>query len=248
MLRVSALSRDVCASLQTSPAIWNSFHTKLDGIMTELGSASTREDTHWSAVHSALDKSEAAYSNTQMETNTQLQLIATAVGTSRTETRGEFESLDGKCSLILDVVQPLMSAMTIRDEQTGKVLGQLRDQAGAAQLHSSSRMSWDDVLEDEVSSETQREGKAVADIEPIQSIDRLCDLVHNKEQVANTEEIDTIIDDLRVVLTAAQGQSEDAGDIRNLKRICGLFSSAQKMSINKGGETVRLLCSEVHFI
>ncbi len=69
------------------------------------------------------------------------------------------------------------------------------------------------------------------------SISRLRSLANEENRTVNAEDMDGIIDDLQCILAAAKNQRNDSVNVKNLKRIGGLLSSAQMLSINGSGES-----------
>jgi hypothetical protein len=68
-------------------------------------------------------------------------------------------------------------------------------------------------------------------------ISRLRSLANEESRTVNAEDMEGIIDDLQYVLEAAKDQRNDLVNVKNLKRIGGLLSSAQMLSINGSGES-----------
>ncbi len=77
--------------------------------------------------------------------------------------------------------------------------------------------------------------------------DKLRDCINRLRGYANQENLtidaedadgvhDSIVDDLKYVLAVAKGQCNESARLRSLKRIDGLFSSAQMLSINRMGK------------
>lgn len=194
-------------------------------------------DEHYSNIRATLNQTRAEYSIAETKRDNQLLAITTTLGEVHTRSSQEFESLDSKCSLILDVVQSLMSTMTVRDETRDAVLRELQEQTEETRRRDSDHLRRKpDPYAEASQPDSESEGKFLGDIEVLGSIRRLCDLLDDGGRVASYVEVEAIIDDLQVVLKATQDQIKDPTHSRNLKRVAGLFSSAPKLAINGGGK------------
>lgn len=67
-------------------------------------------------------------------------------------------------------------------------------------------------------------------------INRLCSQANQEDRTVSADDVDSILDDLKYVLAAANEQCDELVNIKRIERIGGLLSSAHMLSINGTGE------------
>ena len=160
----------------------------------------------------------------------------------RAETRVDQQDTGNKkLSLILDAVQSLVAMMAARDERPGSVSRQQDQQTNDGMRHDSTHNRFS------LTSKLELQGNVLEDRKLWDCISRLRSLANEENRTVNAEDLDGIVDDLQCVLAAAKDQRNDLANAKNLKRIGGLLSSAQMLSINGSGESASrdiISCSE----
>jgi len=256
--QISALvqnSSEVSTSLQARSAQLGVIETKLDGIGIHLTNEELRQGQQWSAIQATLDQTKASYDTTQANRSNQLQAIVTTINESyakgedqlnainaklnesQSKLSGEFQSLDSKCSLILEVVQSLNSlALLDKQGDISSVLQKIQEQTNQAREQATAHADRAQTPRVDSPPVAGGCGEFLSNIDFLNSIDRLCNLVDYNEITCITEDVEEIIDDLQTVLRAAQHQSDELADVRRLRRVSGLLDSAHMLSINGGGE------------
>ena len=78
--------------------------------------------------------------------------------------------------------------------------------------------------------------KALKDDKLRGCINRLRNQANQENRIVSADDVDSIFDDLKYVLAAANDQCDELVNIKSLERIGGLLSSARMLSINGTGE------------
>ncbi|KAH8901395.1 hypothetical protein GQ53DRAFT_851020 [Thozetella sp. PMI_491] len=193
------------------------------------------ESDHLSSTSASLLEAAARQKQAAAIEKIHFQALSTAINESSVETARRFDSFESKTNLVLDSLQTLLSSFTIAGDDTHKTLYGLREQARLMQRDClSSNASIRPFAEDKNQSlPPATDSRVLGDYEVLESIELLSSLSDDGERTACAEDIEDIIRAMERVLAAAQDQSDELEDRRNLNRINGVISSARRIAINK---------------
>ncbi|KAK4164342.1 hypothetical protein QBC43DRAFT_288937 [Cladorrhinum sp. PSN259] len=178
------------------------------------------QSIHSTTIHDCKELSQtilATAQATQESLNAQLRRTATELKNSAAGSEASQNSIDNKLSLILEAIQSLKNTALVNSADDDK--DQPRE-----------HKSGNSPIEPRVHGQGQETSRIT------ECISRLQSLVDQEARVTINEEVDAIIDDLQTIIGSVQIlASQDSSTRRNFKRIQGLLSSAQMLSLNQGG-------------
>lgn len=179
-----------------------------------------------STIQTFVEATQVSCETTRTSVDEQLRAITAALNQSRDDSTSHHQGMENKMSLVLDAVQSMLSTMCVQDDQREKQRGEENSDGSGHQPSPAERST-------KPSNPSSREEAENARV--LACVDRLRSLVDQSNDATTDEQVDSIIDDLQTILASVHSEQEDRVTVKDMKRIGGLLSSAQRLSINETG-------------
>ncbi len=184
---------------------------------TDMARADARREEQWSGIRTTLDQTRAICDVTRTSLDDQLRDIqALAAALARVETKVDQQDTDTKLSRIWDTLQSLAECIQSQPDN------------GSQPKPICNTLS--------LTSTIGLQTKALKDGKLRGCINRLRSQANQENLTVSADDVDSILDDLKYVLAAANDQCDELVNTKSLERVGGLLSSARMLFVNGMGE------------